>query len=248
MSTTWFNYIKSPNKNLLSLPSNSLVKLNIASGPSMFPFPEWINYDHENFDSYIEWLKNRTEPCYMKYLQDLVNYVHSGGELKSIIHDLRDGFPMHEDNSVDMIYMGQAIEHLNPIFEVPQFLKECYRMLKSGKILRMTTPDLDLLINAYINNDMNKFSIEQPEFYKNYDASAQLAMLMYGSCGEKSNWTHYEGHQFLFTQKSMTKFLTEAGFKDIEYYYESGKSKDPIMAKECTDQGLTHSLIVECCK
>ena len=85
---TWFEYIKDPN-----LKQQELKKLNIACGPSPFPFRGWQNYDHENFDSYIEWIKNRTEPCYMKYLQDLVDYAKSGGELKINVRDFEGWIP-----------------------------------------------------------------------------------------------------------------------------------------------------------
>ena len=112
----------------------------------------------------------------------------------------------------------------------------------------MTTPDLDVLINAYLAGEMDKFACEQPTFYQDVDPSAQLAMLMYGSCGEKSNWSHYEGHQFLYTQKSMTKVLNDAGFTNVTFYHEPGKSLSPIMAKEAVDEGMTHSFIVEVMK
>ena len=223
------------------------MKLNICSGPNLFPFDGWINYDHEDFDYYIDWIKGETT-AHMTYLQNLINYVKGGGELASIKHDLRTGLPQHTDNSVDLIYFGQAVEHFNPIFEVPKIIKECYRVLVPGGVLRIITPDLDLLINAYLSGEMDKFAIEQPEFYKNVDASAQLAMIMYGSCGETSTCSKYEGHQFLFTQKSLTKVLNDAGFKNIKFYYEAGISHSTIMAKECIDQGMTHSMICEAVK
>jgi SAM-dependent methyltransferase len=224
-----------------------MIKLNICSGPNIFPFDNWINYDREDFDYYINFLKNGKSHSRASY-QRLIDYCARGGKLSSIIHDLRDGFPQHANNSVDLIYVGQAIEHINPIFEVPPFLKECYRMLKPDGVLRMTTPDLDLLINAYLAGEMNKFAIEQPAFYQNVDPSAQLAMLMFGSCGEKCKWDHYEGHFFLYTQKSMTKVLNDAGFSKVFFYYETGKSYSPVMAAEVHDEGMTHSMICEAIK
>ncbi len=221
-----------------------MIKLNIGCGPNMFPFDGWINYDREDFGAYIEWVKQHTS-AYAKYLQDLVAYVKNGGVLTSIIRDLREGFPMHPDNTVDLIYVGQAIEHINPVYEAPKFVSECYRMLKSGGVLRMTTPDLDLLINAYLAGEMDKFAIEQPELYKSLDPSAQLAMIMYGTAADTCKWDHYEGHFFLYTKQSMTKLMNDAGFKDIHFYWTAGVSRNPIMAKECVDQGMTHSFIVE---
>lgn len=121
-------------------------------------------------------------------------------------------------------------------------------MLKPGGVLRMTTPDLDLLIQAYINNNMNKFINDQPEFYKTVDSSAKLAMIMFGATGEDCTYENYEGHFFCYTQKSMTTELKNSGFKDIEFYYETGKSKNTILAKEVTDKGMSHSFVVEAIK
>jgi SAM-dependent methyltransferase len=222
-----------------------MIKLNIGAGPNMFPFDGWINYDREDFAGWLKWIEVTT---FADYLQNIANYVRGGGKVVSIQQDLRDNFPQHKDNSTDLIYCGQAIEHLNYVYEIPKFLKECFRMLKSGGVLRMTTPDLDLLLNAYLSGEMNKFAIEQPEIYKSLDPSAQLAMLMYGASGENCKWDHYEGHFFLYTQKSMTKVLNDAGFGNIQFYYEKGKSHSSVMAKECVDMGMTHSFIVEAVK
>lgn len=223
-----------------------MIKLNIGAGPNMFPYDGWINYDREDFTYFVDYLKKgQTHTHSRPNYQNLINYCSKGGQLSSTVYDLRNGFPQHKDRSVDLIYCGQAIEHINPLFEVPAFLKECHRMLVSGGILRMTTPDLDLLINAYLGGEMGKFAIEQPTFYQHVDPSAQLAMIMFGSCGEKCKWDHYEGHFFLYTQKSMTKVLNDAGFNEITFYYEPGKSYSPIMATEAVDEGLTHSFIVE---
>ncbi len=221
-----------------------MVKLNIGCGPNMFPYDGWTNYDHVDFKSFIDWIKSNPSDS-KKHIQDLVGYVKSGGELTTIKHDINNAFFQHEDSSVDLIYAGQVIEHLNPIYQAPKFIKECHRMLKSNGVLRMTTPDLDLLIKAYINGEMDKFAIEQPSFYKDHDPSGQLAMLMFGACGEKCTTSNYEGHMFLYTKDSMTKLLKDAGFGNVVFYEKSGESVNEVMQKEAVDQGMTHSFCVE---
>jgi SAM-dependent methyltransferase len=228
-------------------PPEKLVKLNIGCGPNMFPFDGWTNYDHVDFNFFIDWVKSNPTDS-MPHIQHLANYVRAGGDLSTTKHNLNDGFPQHPDNSVDIIYVGQVIEHLNPIFQAPKLITECYRMLKSGGVLRMTTPDLDLLISAYINGEMEKFAIEQPAFYRDHDPSGQLAMLMFGACGENCTFDNYEGHMFLYTEKSMNKLLKHAGFEKIFYYDKTGKSVSEVMKKEAVDQGMTHSLCVEAVK
>jgi SAM-dependent methyltransferase len=249
-----FTGLSSDNKVIIS--TDKLVKLNIASGPNIFPFDGWINYDKidsTDYFKYLDWQNKEKTEAYVLYLmpehqQILANYIRSGGKIDFRVQDISSGFSHHNDNTVDLIYLGQMIEHLNPIYETSNFLKDCYRMMKPGGVIRITTPDLNVLIQAYISGEMNKFADEQPEFYKTADASSQLAFLMYGASGPNCTQTNYEGHMFLFTQKSMTDMLKSVGFKDIEFYYETGKSKSEIMAKEVVDAGMSHSFICEAVK
>ena len=47
-----------------------------------------------------------------------------------------------DNNSFDVVYHSQFIEHLTPNVGL-KFLHECYRILKPGGILRVVTPDLE---------------------------------------------------------------------------------------------------------
>jgi predicted SAM-dependent methyltransferase len=228
---------------------NKMIKLNIGCGPNVFPYDGWINYDHADLKSYFDYIKSTNRLMEMPlHQQKLSSYLKGGGSIDYRHKNITEPFTEHQNNSVDVIYLGQVIEHLNPIYEMPNLLKECYRILKPSGVLRITTPDLDLLIKAYLNNDMDKFSVEQPDFYKNADPSSQLAYIMYGACGPDCKFTNYEGHMFLFTKKSMTTSLKQAGFNSIFFSYETGKSNSPILEKEAVDAGMSHSFIAEAVK
>lgn len=225
------------------------VRLNIASGPNVFPFDGWINYDRIDIAEYLDYISGNSKLEEMPtYQRALAQYIRSGNKIDFRIQDLRQGFPQHPDNSVDSIYLGQMIEHMSITYGVPSLLVECYRMLRPGGIIRIATPDLDLLIRAYNEGRMNDFSSEQPGYYKIADPASQLAMIMFGATGPNCTFDNYEGHFFLFTKTSMTTSLKLAGYKDIEFYYETGKSKDPILAAQVTDFGISHSFIAEAIK
>ena len=236
-------------RSIINEKQTELVKLNIGCGPCLFAHDGWINYDHANFDTFINFVKTLPlETKSLDFIEKLRDYYKKGAELKVLVHDLNNKFIQHEDSSVDLIYVGQVIEHINPIYQAPNFIKECYRMLKPGGVLRLTTPDLDLLVHAYINNEMDKFASEQPEFYKDHDSSFQLAMLMYGSSGESCKFNNYEGHMFLYTKTSMSELLKNSGFEKTIYYDKAGESVNEVLKKEVIDFGLSHSLCVEAMK
>lgn len=76
-----------------------------------------------------------------------VDFQNSGKHVKSM--NLTKKLK-YKDDSVDVIYHSQFIEHLNPeqgLF----FLKECLRILKKGGIMRIVTPDFENQVMEYLS-------------------------------------------------------------------------------------------------
>ena len=66
----------------------------------------------------------------------------------TIIHwDLRRGVPF-PDGAFDVVYHSHVLEHIDRC-SAPAFLRECYRVLKPGGIIRVVVPDLYQLVDAY---------------------------------------------------------------------------------------------------
>lgn len=231
---------------ITEIQSAPIVKLNIGCGPNVFPFPGWTNYDREDISGYLEAIRAMSESDIHDVNQrNLVKYAKSE-PIHFEVRDLRVGFSDHPDGSVDSIYVGQLIEHLNPIHEAPAFVRECYRMLRPGGVLRMTTPDLDILINSYLDGSTDKFIPDLPNFYKNAIPSDRLSYILYGSAGANCTWERYEGHMHMYNRDSMSRLFSEAGFKSPFFFYSvSGDSRCSVMSKEVFDAGMTHSFISE---
>lgn len=230
------------------------MRLNIACGPNMFPHPGWINYDREDMIPYLQDMKRYLalppdQWDMPDHQQRLIRYLGEGGPLEFKVRDLKAGFPEHPTGSVEGIYLGQMIEHLNPVYEAPQFIHECWRMLKTGGVLRITTPDLQVLLDAYAKNEMEKFSEEQPGFYRIADPAMQLAYIMFGATGPNCTWNNYEGHMCLYTPSSLELTLRRSGFPPPAFLYRSAnKSQDIVMEKQVVDFGLSHSFVLEVVK
>ena len=228
------------------VPASGGTKLNIGSGPNIFPHPGWTNYDHVDVTDYLEQVRTMYRENLIEGDQKELGRFLVTEDVDFRIHDLRTGFLQHPDGSVDAIYIGQVIEHLNPLHEAPQLLRECHRMLRPGGVVRLTTPDLDKLLRAYADGTMSMFADEFPAFYADAAPADQLSYILYGAAGASCTWDHYEGHMHMYNRDSMARLFREAGFKAPFFFYDSaGESRCPAMTGEVVDAGMGHSFASE---
>lgn len=86
--------------------------------------------------------------CGKRYHPDWTNIdIHPQGP-GVIAYDLTKGIPM-ADNSCDLVYHSNLLEHLRPP-EACSLMKECFRVLKGGGILRVAVPDLERICRMYL--------------------------------------------------------------------------------------------------
>lgn len=87
--------------------------------------------------------------CGNCYHPDWINVdLHSSDPLV-LSHDLRKGIPF-PDESCDVVYHSHIIEHFWRD-DALRFMKECFRVLKPGGILRVATPDLEQICRIYLD-------------------------------------------------------------------------------------------------
>lgn len=80
--------------------------------------------------------------------------------------DIKKRLP-YLDNSFDVIYHSQVLEHLTRK-EGDYFLSECFRILKPGGIIRIVVPDLENIVKEYLNQLAINRENSSPENFKNY--------------------------------------------------------------------------------
>lgn len=90
---------------------------------------------------------------YWSHLPHDTLYANPNGEEGTILHnwDLTHGIPA-SDNSLEVVYHSHMLEHLSNE-EGLVFLKECYRVLQPGGLMRVLVPDLGLWCKNYANGD-----------------------------------------------------------------------------------------------
>src|SRR5258707_6927451 len=65
-----------------------------------------------------------------------------------IKHDLSQGIPL-ADASCDAVYHSHSLEHLRQPAAL-EFMRECYRVMKRGAVVRVAVPDLELICRVYL--------------------------------------------------------------------------------------------------
>ena len=78
--------------------------------------------------------------CGNKYHKQWINVDMASNYPHVKAHNLLKGLPF-SDNQFDVIYHSQVLEHF-PKDKAADFIRECFRALKPGGILRVVVPDL----------------------------------------------------------------------------------------------------------
>lgn len=136
--------------------------------------------------------------CGDVYLEGWVN-IDLNSEIADLKHDLREPLPF-EEKSVDFIYSEHFIEHL-AFEEGLRCMKDFYRVLKNGGILRVATPDLRYLLFKYFFFWKNQDWIKTYQ-YEWLETPAQMVNLSF------REW----GHQHLYDKQELLRLLHKAGF------------------------------------
>lgn len=116
-----------------------------------------------------------------------------------IEHDLTKPLPI-DDNSCDVVYTEHFIEHISAEDGL-KLLKECYRVLKIGGWVRISTPDLTEVVRCYTANILDRWRVMGCVF------ESRCQMLN----GALTMW----GHKFSYNEEELTSHLNKAGFQRI---------------------------------
>jgi len=127
----------------------------------------------------------------------------------TIFLDATKPFPI-EDGQFDFVFSEHMIEHITHAQGL-LMLSECFRVLKPGGVIRLSTPDLQFLVNLYRKE---KSSIE--EAYIEWAVEAIPGVLP--SCESAfvvNNFVRDWGHTFIYDAKTLELSLENVGFTRI---------------------------------
>lgn len=103
--------------------------------------------------------------CGSRYHREWVNidFAPASDLVKKV--NVLEGLPFDND-SFDVVYSSHFLEHLSPE-QAKFFLRECYRVLKPGGIIRIVVPDLENICREYLR--ILNLALNDEKYEKFYD-------------------------------------------------------------------------------
>ena len=126
-----------------------------------------------------------------------------------ILMDATKPFPLPND-TFEFIFSEHMIEHIG-FQEGLAMMKECYRVMKTGGVIRLSTPNIKFLIELY-NEPKSETQKKYLDFSKRYfsDNRPILDTIII------NNFFRDWGHQFIHDFKTLEYILAQAGFKNVK--------------------------------
>lgn len=176
----------------------------------------WINLD----GSWNAWVAKHPS---LRYLLKMVRIIPPAQldipwSPEILVHDVRKGLPFEQD-SLDVIYASHFLEHLYFV-EAQRLLKECYRVLRPGGIIRMVVPDLRAIIFEYLGQgQLGRIpqGISNPADICVYrlllrdrePPSGNLVYRIYNALKD------FHSHKWMYDAESLIRHFESAGFIDV---------------------------------
>ncbi|MAI14632.1 MAG: hypothetical protein CMM15_11475 [Rhodospirillaceae bacterium] len=109
-------------------------------------------------------------------------------------------------NSVSCLYTSHMFEHLSREDGV-KFLKESFRVLEVGGVIRVSVPDLSKAVDFYrASGDANQFMETIYVTAPKLDTWQQKLRLLFAG---------YRHHQWMYDGESLSKLMADIGFYDV---------------------------------
>lgn len=167
-----------------------------------------------------KYLKSTEEPklqigCCKNVLKGWLNSDISLRCLHGIYLDAGKRFPLWDD-SFSYVYSEHLFEHLT-YNQGLNMLKESYRILKPGGVIRIATPDLQFLVGLYQNP-------EKPVHKQYIVFSAKQGGLPADAVYVINRFHTTWGHQIIYDKKTLSALLEQVGFKNVRFC-EVGESQ-----------------------
>lgn len=192
-----------------SLTRSSKEKVKVNMGCGLAIAPGWINVDASLNALFggapvgVLKLLYRATGASRYYSRE--EYCRRLGEHRFVFHDLGRSLPFREA-TVDYFYSSHFLEHLFKK-DAERLLRDCYRALRAGGVIRIAVPDLAHAVSLYQAGEAKKML---DDYFFVDDLSSYLAR-----------------HKYMYDFELLKAALERAGFKEIRRCaYQDGATPD----------------------
>ena len=171
--------------------------------------------------------------CGSESLPGWINVDIARGPHVDVVWDLSKSLPF-SDESCAVIHCEHMIEHLSR-HDAEGFLRECFRVLKPGGLIRLSTPDAERFLRSYAED--GEF-LRHPSFPEQVVTPLDRINLMMRENGQ---------HLWVYDRESLSLALSRAGFSTI-IEQKFGESSHPRLRNLDTAGRAFESLYIEAVK
>ena len=177
--------------------------------------------------SIAKFLKNRDEVIklnigcgtdYKKGWINIDNNTDNNIEKLDLNWDLRNRLPFDE-GSVDFIYSEHFFEHLTPE-EAHKTIQDLMILLKPGGVMRIAMPDLEVVVNNYLNTPLSKDPVIKTYKIDFIKTRAEWMNMSF----------RWWGHKWLYDYEELQRRLKDAGYTKV-VRCKINESKHPELRK-----------------
>ena len=171
--------------------------------------------------------------CGPIYHEGWIN-IDKGKEFKTDI--CCDILQSHFDNDYfDVIYSCHCFEHLSFPTDAVEALSRFYRWLKPGGILRISVPDLEIAVKAYVTTGDLKF-LYSPDFKGYYHKDCKADRLNF--------FVKAWQHECCYDYELLSSMFADAGFRGIKKM----NPNESLIPEFSHDRMISESLYIEATK
>ncbi len=195
---------------------NSRKRLNLGCG--LLTHPSWTNVDgswnarlakHPFLRKTLSWFRILPgEKAKVPWSRDI------------FIHDVRKPLPF-ASFSADAIYASHILEHLYRE-QGEQLIRESFRVLVPGGIIRIVVPDLHAIVHEYLGNRFFGELSSSEENLAPGDRLNQRLLMRWPSPSRRNfllriyeAWQDFHSHKWMYDEQSLVSLLRSVGFVDI---------------------------------